>query len=406
MATQAFSEGNYQKAAESFLALTQTDDSSEVRYNLAICYFKLEQWREAQKLLLDLVREHPEDDLISYNLAITEKKLGNTISAKKRFASLSLKSLDEEILQLSRRQLKNLPQTDNQFLGNEGSGKWSIGAKAQMGSYDNLLTPSREENSGISDSIFETQLYFRWQDNEHSNDRWLVTAFVYQSEYEKTKDYNARFAKIDVRKYFPITNGYIHTGVAIDSSQLDHSGYLQNVSADIGAIKRLGQSSYWSANYHYRDISSLGDEYNVFDGNLQKLKLALGRHPSATWDWELNYQVIDENRQDSNQAPFFFRSYSPIRHSIGGRVRLYLGNFELGLNLDYRDSNYRKENSDFGIVNTLRKDNNIKARLKLEWSLSPQWSATAEYGYTDNDSTISTYIYDQQVIKVGLSWQL
>lgn len=406
VAAQAFREGNYQKAAKSFSALIQTDNSSEVRYNLAICYFKLEQWSKAQKLLMDLVREHPEDDLIGYNLAITEKKLGNTIAAKKLFTHLSRQSIDEEILQLSKRQLKSLPQVGNQIFGNEDSSKWSIGAKVQLGSYDNLLTPSREENSGVNDSIFETQLYFRWQDSKYGDNRWLITGFVYQSEYEQTKDYNAQFAKIDVRKYFPIKNGYIYTGIGIDSSQLDHSGYLQNVSGDIGTIRRLGQSSYLSVNYHYKDIRSLGDEYNVFDGSMQKLKFALGHHPSATWDWEINYRVIEENRQDSNQAPFFFRSYSPVRHGIGGGIRVYFGDFELGLNLDYRDSNYRKENSDFGIVKTLRKDKNIKARLKLEWSLSPQWSATAEYGYTDNDSTISTYIYDQQVFKMGVSWQL
>lgn len=215
-ANKAFIDGDYQQAADHFLALSNTDSSSEVYYNLAICYFKLKQWQQAKDLFSTLSAMYPNDSLIRYNLAITEKRTGQVAVAKQHFVVLSKQSDDNDIAKLASRQLKHLVSTRNN--GEKSLNNWTFGSKVQFGSYDNLLTPSKELNTGVSDSVLESQAYFRWQDKQYGNNRWSVRGFIYQSDYKKTEAYNARFAKLGLRKYSPLGEGYWYMGGGIDTS--------------------------------------------------------------------------------------------------------------------------------------------------------------------------------------------
>lgn len=404
-ANKAFTDGDYQQAADHFLALSNTDNSSEVYYNLAICYFKLKQWPQAKSLFSTLSDMYPNDTLIRYNLAITEKRTGQMAAAKQHFVVLSKQSDDKSIAKLASRQLKHLVNATNNNT-NQSLNNWTFGSKVQYGSYDNLLTPSKELNTGVSDSVLESRAYFRWQDKQYSNNRWSVRGFIYQSDYKKTEAYNARFAKLGVRKYLPLEEGYWFVGGDVDTSRLNNTGYLRNISTEVGTVQRFTQATYWGASYQYRDITSLSTEFDAFDGKTQELNLSLGQQISPNMDWKIYYRFNLENRQDSNQGVFYFRSYSPQRHGVGGHWRYSHGDLKLSIHLDYRDSNYQKANVDFGTQKTLREDRSTKARIKLDWEMSPSWVLATEYGYIDNSSTINTYIYDQQIFKVGVAWEI
>lgn len=171
-------------------------------------------------------------------------------------------------------------------------------------------------------------------------------------------------------------------------------------------MQRITQAIHWGASYQFRDITSLSADFDPFNGNTQEFKLSVGQQLSPNMDWQIFYRFNLENREDSNQNEFYFRSYSPQRHGVGGHWRYHYGDLNLSIHLDYRDSDYRKENINFGFQRTLREDKSTKARIKLDWDISPAWVLAAEYGYTDNRSTINTYVYDQQVFKLGVAWEI
>jgi len=401
-ASEAFSEGRYQNAADFFLSLSQTDESAEIRYNLAICYFKLEQWGLAQKIFFDLNELDPEEDLVRYNLAITEKKLGRVELARSHFKALSLSSTDSDIAQLSSRQLALLPNKKNRR--GQSQGGWSAGVKTEFGRYDNLLTPSLEKNTGISDSLIESRAYFTWQSKRYSADRWTVSGLLYKSNYRKTKEYNADYAKLGVRKYTPWSDGYVYLGLDLDASELEGEGYLQNVAVEAGIVQSFGGSSYWGVKVRQREVDSLSSEYEPFKGRNQLLKFNVRQRLGDRTSWNVYYQYTLNDREDSSNF-LSYRSFSPTRHSVGSALIYQLPEWQFSFNLEYRDSDYQKENQYFGRA-ILREDKRLKTNLSASWHLSEDWSLSAEYNYMDNDSSIDTYNYHQELIKLGVSWDM
>ena len=401
-ASEAFSNGHYQQAADFFVVLSETDASSEVRYNLAICYFKLEQWDLAQNLFYQLNQLDPEEDLVTYNLAITEKKLGKVKVARELFHTLSLSASDPDIAQLSLRQYERLANEKKRHRRSQSD--WSVGVKTEFGSYDNLLTPSLEKNTGISDSLIESRAYFTWQSDRYSTNRWTVSGLLYKSNYHETKEYNADYAKLGVRKYTPWSEGYVYAGLDIDASELEGAGYLQNVAVEAGIVQRFGESNYWGLKIRQREIDSLSSEYEPFMGTSQLLKLNMRQRLGDRVNWDLYYQYSRDNRQDSSSL-LSFRSFSPVRHSVGSALIYQLPLWRFALDLEYRDSDYQKENQYFG-KGILREDERLKTRLSANWQVSEDWALSAEYNYMDNDSSIDTYNYHQELVKLGISWDM
>jgi len=401
-ASVAFSKGRYQAAADLFLLLGESDDSAEVRYNLAICYFKLEQWSLAQKTFYKLNQLDPTEDLISYNLAITEKKLGKYEVAREYFKTLSLSSADPDIAQLSSRQLSLLP--DKAVYQGQSQSGWSAGVKTEFGRYDNLLTPSLEKNTGISDSLIESRAYFTWQSNRYTTNRWTVSGLLYKSNYHETKDYNADYAKLGIRKYTQWAEGYFYLGLDIDASELEGEGYLQNIAAEAGVVQGFGGGNYWGVKVRQREVDSLSREYEPFVGTNQLLKFNVLQRFGDSVTWDLHYQYSRDNREDSSNI-LSFRSFSPVRHSVGSALTYHLSDWRFVWGLEYRDSDYQKDNQYFG-VGILREDERTKTKLAANWQVSEAWSLSAEYSYMDNDSSIDTYNYHQELIKLGVSWDM
>jgi len=401
-ASEAFSEGRYQQAADFFLSLSETDESAEVRYNLAICYFKLEQWGLAQETFYALNQLNPTEDLVTYNLAITEKKLGKIEIARVYFQTLSLNSEDSDIARLSSRQLALLPNKKNQL--RKSRSDWSAGVKTEFGRYDNLLTPSLEKNTGISDSLVESRAYFTWQSDRYTTNRWTVSGLLYKSNYHETKEYDADYAKLGIRKYTQWSEGYFYVGLDVDASELEGEGYLQNIAVETGIVQGFGDGSYWGMKIRQREVDSLSSEYEPFMGTSQLLKFNVLQRFGDRLTWNLHYQYGRDDRENSSNA-LSFRSFSPVRHSVGSELAYQLPEWRFVWGIEYRDSDYQKENQYFG-RGILREDERLKTKLAANWQVSENWALSAEYNYMDNDSSIDTYNYHQELIKLGVSWDM
>ncbi len=401
-ASEAFVEGRYQQAADFFSALAETDSSAEVRYNLAICYFKLEQWEQARASFQALNQIDPEEDLVTYNLAITEKKLGNIEVARAHFEALSQSETDASIAQLASRQLIQLSKRSNRLRHKQSD--WSVGLKTEFGRYDNLLTPSLEKNTGLGDNLLESRAYFTWQSNRYTTDRWTISGLLYKSNYQETQEYNADYAKLGIRKYTQWADGYVYLGLDVDSSELEGEGYLQNVALEGGMVQRFGDNHYWGAKLRHREVDSLSAEYEPFMGTNHLLKFNLRQGLSEHLSWDLHYQYSQDNREDSSSF-LNFRSFSPVRQSVGSALIVQWPAWRLVLDLEYRDSDYQKDNQYFGQP-ILRKDERLKTKFSLNWQASEAWALSAEYSYIDNESSVDIYNYHQQLLKLGIAWEM
>ncbi len=402
-ASDAFTNGDISRAIELFSHLAKTDDSAEVIYNLAICHFKLKHWIEARELFSQLQEANPSEDLINYNLAITEKKLGNFQAAKIHFETMIQHSENDSMIALAHRQLIRMARS-NPERDSDKQGSWILGTKIETGNYDNLLTPSQEQNTGTSDNLIESQAYFRWQTNGNRMNKWLVDGILYSSKYEKTTRYDANFAKLGVRKYTEIIDGYWFAGVNFDTSQLDDEGYLQNISAEVGLIQRFRKLGHWGVNYRFREVDSLNTFYDPNSGHSEQLKLTIGSHIDSHHSWELNYRFEQDRRQDAESLASY-RSFSPDRHSLLGTWLYEQQQWRLNMTLEYRDSEYQDHNLYLSGLRVNRDDQRYKASLQAKWKFSKEWNINASLSYMNNQSNIEIYDYQQRLVKLGIAWE-
>jgi len=87
-------------------------------------------------LFLQLQEANPSEDLVNYNLAITEKKLGNAKAAISQFETIIRHSSDDDMKALAQRQLQRLARTNPQS-SKQTPGLWTLGTKIEAGNYDN-----------------------------------------------------------------------------------------------------------------------------------------------------------------------------------------------------------------------------------------------------------------------------
>lgn len=403
-ASDAFSRGDIESAAKYFALLAEEDDSAEVLYNLAICYFKLERWNDARNLFLQLQKDDPTEDLVNYNLAITEKKLGNQQAAMRVFELIIQYSEDSSMVELSRRQVLRLSASPiNSKVGVVNN--WTLGAKAEAGYYDNLLTPTQEENTGISDSLLESQAYFRWQSDRASSNKWTVDGILYNSKFQETHRFDTKLAKLSVRKYNEWLQGYWSAGVSYDTSDLDDEGFLQNISIDLDLMQRHKRLGYWGLSYRYKDIEGLSQLYQPFTGHNQQFSAIWGGRFTSKQNWQLRYLYENNQRQDF-QTLFDFRSFSPIRQGISFTWNYQVNQWRLNLMSEYRDSKFQDNNLYSNGISIKRDDQRFKSSFQAIWQLDDNWKLSAGYHFTDNQSNIELFDYHQHLAKLSLSWEL
>lgn len=411
-ASLAFETGDFNTAANHFRALMETEFAVEARYNLAICLFKLKQWSKAQELFLLLQGEQPEEELITYNLAITEKKLGRTSLAVANFRLLAQYANDDSIKELSRRQLKVLGATTDDFKKTSSQSAPStsslvLGAKIDIGAYDKLLSPEDETDTGIRDQLSESRGYFKWQQHNNGN-RLVINGLLYHSQYQKTQQYNANLGQLASKFYLSDDKGFWLAGLKVNRSELDGHGYLQNSSLELGRIQAMGSNSQISFAIRHQDIRSLNEQFNPFDGDKQQLQLSYKYRleTSTQWTHSAGLSLLAEtNARQDQETSNEFRSYSPKRHELSVTWLAQRQNWRIAVDASYRNSDYQQPNIYGRQLHIKRHDQRSRMSLGSYWKPSPSWTIGAQVQHLNNQSNIGSYDYQQTLLKLSIGWE-
>jgi len=412
-ANLAFEMGDFNTAANHFRTLMETEFAVEARYNLAICLFKLKQWSKAQELFLVLQGEQPEEELITYNLAITEKKLGRTSLAVAHFRLLAEYADDDSIKELSNRQLKVLGATsdDTKKTKPQATSPTSslvLGAKLDIGAYDKLLSPEDETDTGIRDQISESRGYFKWQQRHSNGNRLVVNGLLYHSQYQKTQQYNANLGQLASKYYLSDDKGFWLAGLNINRSVLDGHGYLQNSSLELGRIQAVGSNTQVSLAIRHQDIRSLNEQFDPFDGAKQQLQLSYKYRleTSTQWTHSAGLSLLTETNARRDQKTIIeFRSYSPKRYGLSATWLAQRQDWRIAVDASYRNSDYQQANIYAQRLAIKRHDQRSKISLGSYWKPIPNWTLGAQLQYLNNQSNIGSYDYQQTLLKLSIGWE-
>ncbi len=403
-----FLSGNYEQALEYYLALQDsnegTESSKSVRYNIAVCHYKLQQWEQARTLFTQLHNEQADESRITYSLAVVEKNLGNTQRAAALFLEVSALSNDSTLSDAARKQYQSLYRPGKSTAQTRpGHKPLNLSIELHKGNDNNVLEPSDLSSTGRSDQFTEAMAMASWQSDDPASNRWVVDGFAYTSRYDTVDEYDFDMLDIGFRKYSPTQAGRWFWGIRSNASALGSDAYLHSSSAQLGAEGWLQENYRWQASYQLKNHRSLNEQFDPFAGDSHRLNLNLSGSLLGNGQWKLAYRFEHDDRDDLDLGELF-TSYSAQRHSVQADWGLKRGKWSGKLSANYRDSDYMDHNAMLDGSSTLRRDQRVKLSLRNNWALFDNWSLSSEYSYTDNESNIETYDFDRHMLMFGVRW--
>ncbi len=403
-----FESGNFEQALEYYVAINNhregAEHSTSVRYNIAVCHYKLQQWEQAKKLFTQLHNEQIEEPRITYSLAVVEKNLGNTQRAAALFLEVSALSNDSTLSDAARKQYRSLYSSGNSTTQTTRSHKpLNLSIELHKGNDNNVLQPSDLSSTGRSDRFTEAIAMASWQSDEPARNRWVVDGFAYASRYDTVDEYDFDMLDIGLRKYLPTHSGRWFWGLRSNISALGGDAYLHSSSAQLGAEGWLQEHYKWQASYQLKNHRSLNEQFDPFAGGSHRLNLNLSGSLLDNGQWKLGYRYEYDDRDDLDLGDLF-TSYSARRHSVHADWGLKWGKWSGKLSASYRNSDYMDNNIMLDGSSALRKDQRVKLSFRNSWALFEDWSLSSEYSYANNESNIEAYDFDRHMLMFGVRW--
>ncbi len=398
-ATALFEKQNYQAALNLFLAEEKNGKSNKsLRYNIAVCYYRLDQWQQANYYFGILHQQYPSDDAVIYSYAITQKKIGHLSQAKDLFLTLAQSS--NSFSAAAKIQYQQLSSTPLPSYAIENS-NWVNSANITMGSDNNVINPSDISASERSDTFIETLLSSSWTSNQKND--WLIDGLAYFSRYTDVNDYDINLINIGIKKQLPSNYGEWSIGSRVESSQLSGDNYLRSFMINTRFNYERENGNSWNLTYRSKFIHDLNTNYRQLAGKSQLFQSDYTILTNKGWRWRLRYQWTYDNRNDLTTSDEFY-SYSAARHAIDSYWLYSKNKSTYTFKLNYRHSNYNDDHifNDLGIIH--RKDNRLTLSMRYAWKLSNNLEFNTEYSYSDNRSSIKQYEYDRTIIMLGISW--
>lgn len=416
-AKRAFDNSDYDKASSLYSKLNAEKPTYLTRYNLAVCYYKLKNWRAAQALFDELALENPNDEWVEINLALTLAKLGDTSEALDRLSALADFAESDYVATLAYSNYKKisqqiLPEGASQL--HEGKRKAApaimLGASLGLGVDSNVVSVVDEAAEAGSDVFSELTATAAWYSSPDFNNNFILDANAYSSKYTSVAGYNVDVVSLGARKHYEALDGVrLDAAVRLDQSSVGGQSYMRTLNMEVGSKLTLATGGTLQFGARHQTASELADEYEPYAGtNVRAYGGWLYR--SGAQRWKLKYQWDDDSKNDGGGAEtdagnLTYTSYSARRHSL---VASYLYEFDrwcIEPSLQFRKSDYKDAHVYSDDYTIIRGDTRRVAGIVVSRTLSDHWAVELDIQNVNNRSNIDTYGFSQNLFLLTLAWQ-
>jgi tetratricopeptide (TPR) repeat protein len=391
-------------------------DSSSLRYNLGVVYFRLGLYDQAEAAFTGLLAT-PHAPLARYNLGLVLQKQGDAEGARAWFKRAADPSSPDQIQALAQQQLAST--------GSDSSGDFSPDAKrtsetgagairglgflsAAAGYDDNITgTPDTEttgEGSGFGDLLASGRVYLNL-----SRDSVLrLDAVAFTRKYPGNGDLDNSYLSAGASWQEPLGAGRLRSGITL-------SGFW--FGADLLEQKVELATAYERPGCFWPGVLALdcelelfaakiqgGSDFSAYDGKLYGGSVSLERS-TGRWNFDISYRLDIDRRDDLDTGIEFF-SLSPTRHELFfGAARGVTDRLSLGAKQTFRFSRYAEPHrlSENGQLRTdTRKDDQFRSLVFANYQLDGRWRLGMELGWVDNQSTLESYQYQRTEFLISL----
>lgn len=405
----AYKEKNYKAALTHYLRAAKINPSFTTKYNIAVCHYKLNQWRKALNLFDQLYTIEPHNDLVHLNLILTLIKLNEDSAALNHLELLSKIAQSDAIAALAYQKHINLSNKIKQKEQSSHYNQWLLTASLFKGSDDNINTIIDDIQTQTSDTYTEATASIGWYSSANIDNSWFVDFTTYASMYDESEIYNVNVYDAGLKRNIELSPAIqFHIGARIDNTSIAKEGYLQSYNTSIGGRYNASQNDIIFVDIRAQKSDALSDIYEGLAGTSVRVRgqytKKLGRHR-----FRLKYRLDNENKNDSEIETInenaIFTSYSATRHSISGEWRYRFKAFDFLLENSYKTSTYHDEHLFFNGTGGLREDTKYTLFAELGYNINYNWTISLNGTTIKNESSLARYDYTQNLISIGISWQ-
>jgi len=398
-----FAAGDYAGAAALFeQVLASEQDNAIVHFNLGSSYYKLGRYDQAREHFSKIGAGHNLAPVAYYNLGLVAFRTKRRDLAIRWFQRCLESSEERTLKQLAAKQIARLKKREKRSssIPDDFTGYYSIG----VGQDDNVARVPDEilqvsnQRSGFLD-LFLSSSYWINGSYRYGNAVKFGAALTH---YDQVSRYSSNLLNVGLYHYRPLFGWHSRYGIHYYRSGLGGEGFQQRIRLQVRAGKRYMPKHRLRLQYEYSQINELSSLYSYLAGTQQRFKMENRTHLTRG-RLRIGYQLELNDKQDYRQADRF-SSYSPVRHTVSVWYRSRLGRkWEGRIGLDYRFSDYQKENIVGGIAKGVRKDRWLRGTFGLIYELTPHFDLEISLRRTENDSNFTEreYVSNQVMFSVG-----
>lgn len=412
---QAAKNGDYARAITHFRHARRLGKKSDaLLYNLGVCFYKLQDYDAAITWFELLLASESNRGLALYNLGLAHAQLGQNVQAVRWFKRVLSSDADNKIKALAARQIKTLysqqqaqiktARTQQQAVRNK---RWHAGISLDAGWDDNIVYPESETSSNEGDTFAG---YFAWgRVRAWGDSRFGVRAraLAYGTNFQNANDYDRQVVQGSLAPYWRWQTWTYELSAGQEISSLGSEDYLSAEKYQFSARKYIKRGSSAVIKYGYDKISDESPNlYPWLEGDRHYLSFNY-YSGDGPFRYRLNYNIEKNIREDRNVEDYFF-SYSPFRQYLGLQwEQTWFERLVTRQGIAYRYSQYRDENffqEEGAEVYRQREDEKLSFQLGVGYIIHPRFSVDLEYNSHRNDSNISYYEYDQDLLSLGVNF--
>lgn len=407
--TQAARQDDHLTALQQFnKALAAGMQTAALYYNIGVTHYRLGYLNQAASAFKRAAHSPKMAGLAYYNLGLIALDQNNRTRADEYFRKAEQAAQTERLRKLSRyaRDAMSLETTEqDQAMAAENNmldiGQGLLWVELSAGYDDNVLLVQPEETgaSNEEDTLAGIMLFGHYYGagNRHHGLRLYGLALLHRHSRLDTFDLGIKGAGAD---YVVTTGQWRHN---LDMMRLQTSlgeDELEDVSRlTLSSTVMLTDNLQLKFQLGYESIDA-SPTYSFLDGKRQTGSAAFSE---TAGDWELEYNLELNDREDYLSTDGEFQSFSPKRQELAYVKQIGFGkSLMLETEAAYTRSRYRDENIQPDGTRQTREDEHPSLAIRLYRTWMNNWRLGAELRYTENESNVDQYDYSRHAFTLTL----
>lgn len=375
-----FKRGDYAAALARFLSLDKGRQSPQTHYNIAVCYYRLGRFAEAQASFHKAAANPRLAPLAYYNLAL--------IAAKQDDVPEALHRVEQVLAVAPEEKLRVLAQTLRARLQpNPSHVRWEATVSLGSGFDDNLLLVADTTAAASTRASGFTEFNAYAGGGWHRHGDWSFGGGLFANRYFSIGTYDSSTLYTRTGYATPVGSGTGEARANFSYSALAGASFSNSAELQLDWQGNGQARLQWAAGYRLARVNAHDPAYAGIDGWRHQLVLNAGWHRAggrlaATGRVELNRRQSDAN--------------SPARQTIGlSYHRPLTARVDVTGAIEYR-------RSDYAVVDRL--EERFGVSMESNYRVKRRWYIGARLRHTGNRSNVDAYDYVQNDVTGLLRW--